>query len=405
MNTLLLSGYGINMRVDGGRLHIKDGHDKDKPDPREYIFKPKFIDLDNIVLYGHSGNITLDAIKWLTKQNVQITVLNWDGRLLTTIMPPESKQSITRMAQYRAFENGQRLGIAKKIIDAKIKNSIAVLTWLGQRYEEVADSKEQIMRDIQVNWSQLSKAATIKQVMGIEGIVAKIYWDTISKVIDCRLEFDGRVYGKTFRPMGAVDPVNALFNYGYSILESHCWKALNSNGLDPYVGFLHQMASGNAALVYDLQEPFRWLVDVAVIIGLEKKMFDKKDFIRTENYNIRLRPGGAEKLIREVVEQISRKVPYQKASYEWSYVISLKARELAHYITLKRKSIDLANPEANLKRVDNSSLREKILNTRYSEWEKMGHSKGTLHQLKKKASGEAPFKLYGRLKERLMVDG
>jgi CRISPR-associated protein Cas1 len=227
MNILLLSGYGISINVDGGKLHIKDGHDEDKPDPKEYVFKPKFIDLDNIVLYGHSGNITLDAIKWLTKQNIQITVLNWDGRLLTTIMPPESKQSITRMAQYRAHGNGQRVDIAKKIIDAKIRNSITVLNWLGERYREVADSKEQIMNDIRVNWSQLAKATTVKQVMGIEGMVARVYWDTIAKVIDDRLEFDGRVYGKTFRPMGAVDPVNALFNYGYSILESQCWKALN----------------------------------------------------------------------------------------------------------------------------------------------------------------------------------
>jgi CRISPR-associated protein Cas1 len=150
-------------------------------------------------------------------------------------MPQESKQSLTRMAQYRAYENGQRVDIAKKIIDAKIKNSIAVLNWLAKRYKVIDDSKDQVVKDIRANWSQLSSATTVKQVMGIEGMVARVYWDTISKVIDDRLEFDGRVYGKTFRPMGAVDPVNALFNYGYSILESQCWKALNSNGLDPYV--------------------------------------------------------------------------------------------------------------------------------------------------------------------------
>jgi len=393
MNILLLSGHGIDMHVDGGRLHIKEGHDKEKSDPKEYVYKPKHIDLDNIVVYGHSGNITLDAIKWLTKQNVQITVLNWDGRLLTTIMPPESKQSMTRMAQYRAYENGHRVDIAKKIIDAKIRNSIAVLNWLGERYREVADSKEQIMKEIRVSWSQLPKVTTIKHVMGIEGMAARAYWDTVSKIIDDRLEFDGRVYGKTFRPMEAVDPVNALFNYGYSILESLCWKALNSNGLDPYVGFLHEMTKGNAPLVYDLQEPFRWLVDVAVMTGLEKGLFDKKDFVRTENYNIRIRQRGVEKLIGEVVEQISRKVPYQKANYAWSYVISMKARELAHYIVGKRKLIDFSSPEPDLKRKDTFELREKILRMPYSEWKKMGYSEGTLHYLKEMAKAGYPQRI------------
>jgi len=405
LNYLLLSGYGITINVDGGRLHIKDGHDKDKSNPKEYIYKPKFIDLDNIIIYGHSGNITLDAIKWLTKQSVQITVLNWDGRLLTTIMPPESKQSITRMAQYRAYENGQRVDIAKKIIDAKVKNSIAVLNWLAERYEEVAESKEQIMKNIQANWSLLPKATTVKQVMGIEGMIARVYWDTLSKIIDDRLEFNGRVYGKTTRPMGAVDPVNALFNYGYSILESQCWKALNSNGLDPYVGFLHQMAPGSAALVYDLQEPFRWIVDVAIITGLEKKIFDKKDFVRTENYNIRIRPSGVEKLIRELANQFSTKVPYQKASYEWSYVAFLKARELAHYFTGKRKSIDFYSPDPELKRQDSIELREKILNMSYSEWKRMGHSKGTLHYLKKNAKSSKHFSLHRNVATRIMSVG
>jgi CRISPR-associated protein Cas1 len=318
-------------------------------------------------------------------------------------MPPESKQSITRMAQYRAHENGQRVDIAKKIIDAKIKSSIAVLNWLGGRYEKVAESREQIVKDIWVNWSKLSKATTVKQAMGVEGMVARTYWDTISKVVDDRLEFDGRAYGKTLRPMGAVDPVNALFNYGYSILESQCWKALSSNGLDPYVGFLHQIAQGSAPLVYDLQEPFRWLVDVAVITGLEKRVFDKKDFIRTENYNIRIRPNGVEKLISELASQFSSRIPYQKASHEWGYVIILKAREMAHYIIGKKKSMDFSSPELKLKRGDNLELREKILNISYSEWQRKGYSKGTLHYLRKNVRNEEHFRVRKKVKEKILL--
>jgi len=127
-------------------------------------------------------------------------------------------------------------------------------------------------------------------------------------------------------------------------------------------------------------------------------LFDKKDFVRTENYNIRIRPSGVQKLIKEVTEQLSTKVPYQKANYEWSYVISLKARELSHYIVGKKKSMDLSSPEPGLGREDNLELREKILSMSYSEWKRMGHSKGTLHQLKRKANKKEPFKVYRKVK-------
>jgi len=161
------------------------------------------------------------------------------------------------------------------------------------------------------------------------------------------------------------------------------------------------MAQGSAALVYDIQEPFRWLVDVAVITGLEKKVFDKKDFIRTENYNIRIRPNGVEKLVREVVEQFSTKVPYQKVSCEWNYVIFLKSKELAHHITGKRESIDFSVPKPYLRREDSLELRQKILNMSYSEWKNRGYSKGTLHCLKKNSSNIKPFRIRGKVRIRV----
>lgn len=67
MKLLLLDGYGIDMRVDGGKLHIKEGRSSPDEEPEEYIFAPKRIDIDNIIIYGRKGNLTLDAIRWLIK--------------------------------------------------------------------------------------------------------------------------------------------------------------------------------------------------------------------------------------------------------------------------------------------------------------------------------------------------
>lgn len=76
MKFLLLNGHGIDMRVSGSKLHVKDGRFSTTEEPEEYVFSPKRIDVDSIIIYGRSGNLTLDAIRWLIKHNIQISILN-----------------------------------------------------------------------------------------------------------------------------------------------------------------------------------------------------------------------------------------------------------------------------------------------------------------------------------------
>ena len=91
-----------------------------------------------------------------------------------------------------------------------------------------------------------------------------------------------------------------------------------------------------------MQEPFRFLVDFAVLNLIETNGIDKKDFIRTENYSLRLRPSGAKKITEAVNSCFNARVSYQSKNPMWSYVILLKARELAYYLTGKRKKIDFS---------------------------------------------------------------
>lgn len=102
----------------------------------------------------------------------------------------------------------------------------------------------------------------------------------------------------------AYDEVNALLNYGYAILEAEIRKGINAIVLDPSIGFLHEIAESKTPLVYDIQELFRWLVDLSVIELLEEKKLKKNDFIVTENYHIRLRENTA-KLLIEKIKKIS----------------------------------------------------------------------------------------------------
>jgi CRISPR-associated protein Cas1 len=132
MKTLYLSGHGISMRVDYSHLMIRDGCEFERPEPMTYELTPKHDEFDNIVIYGHSGIITLEAIKWLSKHNIQLTILNWNGSLVASVTITEPKQGANRFAQYRAFNSKSRVDIGKKFIEAKIRTSIVVLDWVVQ---------------------------------------------------------------------------------------------------------------------------------------------------------------------------------------------------------------------------------------------------------------------------------
>jgi len=394
MKILLLDGYGIDMRVDGGKLHIKEGRSSPEEEPQKYIFFPKRIDIDSIIVYGRSGNITLDAIRWLIKHNVQISILNWDGKLLTTMLPPESTNVKTKFAQYHAFEDQKkRVEIAKKFIEAKFNKSQSVIDYLKLRYPEVNF-------DISDELSKLDGAKTIREIMGVEGGLAWKYWNEFSKAIPEKYEFCSRI-DQYRRPMGSGDMVNTMLNYGYALLEAECLRVINTVGLDPHVGFLHEMNPSKNSLAYDLQEPFRFLVDLAVINLVENGTMDKKDFIVTENYNLRLRGLGGKKVANEFSNMLNKPVNYGDKQTTWGSVLLLKARELAHNLTGKSKELDFVSPEFGVNRVDSHEIRQKILNISYVDWKKLGFSKGTLHYMKQNAKSDKPFTLNSHVLERV----
>jgi CRISPR-associated protein Cas1 len=155
------------------------------------------------------------------------------------------------------------------------------------------------------------------------------------------------------------------------------------------------------SLAYDLQEPYRFLVDFAVINLVESERMDTKDFIRTESYSLRLKPLGAKKVTEEFQNWMNKKVPYQKNSVAWSYALLLKTRELAQYLVEKKKAIDFSKPEFGIGRQDSEDIRQKILNISYTDWKNIGFSKGTLHYMKQNAKADKPFTLNVHVRERL----
>ncbi|MGI0046756.1 MAG: CRISPR-associated endonuclease Cas1 [Nitrosotalea sp.] len=189
-------------------------------------------------------------------------------------------------------------------------------------------------------YSQLDSAHELREIMKIEGDVAKWYYPTFSLLFNSELRFSSRNNTRTFRPKDASDVINTLLNYGFGILYAEVAKQLNALGLDCYVGFYHRNHESHLALVYDMIEPFRHLID--------RSVFEIQDQIRNKDY-VYSREGIvvlAEELKQKYIELLStifdrkrdykarcgirRKDGYQRM--EEITIMKMKCIELRNYI-------------------------------------------------------------------------
>ena len=92
--------------------------------------------------------------------------------------------------------------------------------------------------------------------------------------------------------------MKAILSYAYAVLQSHVRIATVSQGLDPYIGYLHAIRLRRLALVYDLMEPPCPRVDHLVLGFVRSHMFSSRHFM--------LGTSGVRRLYSQLARRISR---------------------------------------------------------------------------------------------------
>jgi len=265
-----------------------------------------------------------------------------------------------------------------------------LLDWLAERYD--------IEREVRLVKKQalgLENARTVVEIRSVEGRVAAKYWDAYGKVLPETLDFRGRMTSS--HQNNATDPVNAALNYGYGVLEGECRRAINAVGLEPSVGFLHDFSNYQTkqSLVYDLQELFRWLVDLTVMQAFESGALDLPHFYFTgDDYRYRFNGEAKTRFMNLLREQFNSGVTYKGRVLRWDTVIEQKTSELSRFLVGRSREVDFTEPMPNLERPDSYDLRTRILSLTQTDATKLGVCKSTLHYLRSNAKAHRSFKVY-----------
>jgi CRISPR-associated protein Cas1 len=403
LKPLHLSGYGVKIKVNNLRsrsdLHVTDGRDGFEKQPETYTFRPRRISHDSIIIDGHSGYISLQAFHWLSRNKIPVFILNYDGALISSILPPMPVKADLRVAQIDSYrDQRKRFTIAHAIVEAKIQRSLDVLHWLGERYD-----LERKIREAKKEALCLSKAKAINDLRVVEARVAQKYWEAFQFVIPETFCFQSRLI-RSRRPNNASDPVNLVLNYSYGVLEGEVRRAINTVGLEPSVAWLHEFtgAQTRESCVYDLMEPFRWLGDVTTVQAFESGVLDLKDFYFTgDDYRYRIEIEAKRRFLELLKERFNSGVKCRGKMWKWDTVILGKTQELARYLLGKSKGMEFVEPSPELRKGDSAEIRNRILELTQSEARKLGIGKSTLHHLRKRVFSNSELRIYQKVVNRL----
>ncbi len=398
MRPLLLHGFGTSVRINGRTLEIDW-----RSEGRKESYRPQQLPFDSIIVDSLTGSVSFEALRFLAVHGIPVTLLRWNGTVLSTILPRGPSNGELRVAQVAAFQAPERrLRIAREFVREKVSKTVQLVEFLTRTFpvsahpirNEVAGGVGRSLNDLRT----------------YEGRVAQAYWKEYAKAVDSLWPKSGFVSRRSPQRSwnnSAADPTNALLNYGYSLLESACRSAIVSVGLLPEIGFVHEIAPSKLPLVYDMQEPFRWLVDLSVLEVIRDAKLDRKcDFIVTENYHIRLRPPAAEALIDRFSANMNRRVRYNDRPLSYESVVLEAARGLARHLADPDHRLDLSYPfGVGESGHVSTNVRARVLALTPTERKSMGIAKNTWHYIRNRADHGKPLKLYKKVARRLSTAG
>lgn len=269
LNTLYITTPEAYLSKDG--LNVVVSVDKDER------FRIPIMNIENIVTFGYMG-ASPGLMKLCMDNNVSLSFMTPQGRFICRIQGPTKGNVLLRKKQYTLSEDKNvSLHLAKLFTTGKVYNTRSIL----QRYIRDNGSDEDVEQVIkQLNWQKkrILQAENMDILRGEEGQAANTYFDIFDHLILQQKE-DFAFNGRNRRP--PKDEVNAMLSFVYTLIANDVASALESVGLDPYIGFMHTLRPGRTSLALDMMEELRaYLGDRLVLSMINRKQITKKDFIR-----------------------------------------------------------------------------------------------------------------------------
>lgn len=333
LNTLFILTEDAYLSLQNENVVIWQGEEKRGQVPLQT--------LENIVTFSYKG-ASPALMGACADRDMGLAFCTPHGRFLARVSGESRGNVLLRRKQYRlADQVEERLGFARDFIAGKLHNSRVLLARALRDHRMSIDEAavSSVVQELARSIREARKVSDADTLHGVEGNAAHSYFSVFGEMILQDKEhfpFHGRVK----RPPDSA--VNALLSFAYTLLAHDCASALESVGLDAYVGFFHTDRAGRVSLALDLMEELRSIfADRFVLTMINNRVIRANDFETQENGAVLLVKDGRKKFLsawqekkREVIKHpfLEEKIPWGLVPYVQSLLLARTIRgDLSEY--------------------------------------------------------------------------
>ncbi|HIX82831.1 type I-B CRISPR-associated endonuclease Cas1b [uncultured Thomasclavelia sp.] len=303
-------------RKDDSLVLINEKGKKDIPIERVY----------DLYIFG-TVSVNTVLLSFLSKKGICIHFYNYYDFYIGSFYPKETLVSgsllVKQVEKYQEYES--RLLIAQQIIEAASYNILRNLKYYNSRDKDL----KQYILQIENLRKEIYATRNISSLMGIEGNIRKVYYESWKIIINQDVEFEKRVK----RPPDNM--VNTLISFMNSFIYTKTLSEIYKTQLNPTISYLHEPSDKRFSLCLDLSEVFKPLiVDRTIFSLLNKNMITEDDFYMDDGNYYRMKDRTMKVVVKALEDTLSRSIKHKDLNRNVSYkhLIRLEAYKLIKHI-------------------------------------------------------------------------
>ena len=323
LNTLYVTNENAYLSLDGENLVCRIEN--------ENKFRIPFDNVENIVCFGYTGCSPAVMGKCVSKC-IPINFVSPQGKFLAKVCGETKGNVFLRVAQIDVFRENDII-LARNTLSAKFCNCIQTIKRTLHDSPELRENEEilKVINTLKDGTEAVFQVSTSEQLLGIEGNCAHAYFSVFDKMITNKSDAFRFSYRNKRPPL---DNVNAMLSFVYTLYTNEFAAALETVGLDSYIGFFHALRSGRSSLACDLVEETRCLVERFVLTLINLRIVSEDDFEKQVSGAVWLNESGRKKVITRWQEKKRTDYmhPFLKQKIQFGLIPYVQSNLLAKYV-------------------------------------------------------------------------
>ena len=323
LNTLFVLSEDSYLSLDGETVLVLAGEQKRGQFPLHT--------LEGILCFSYKGASPALMGK-CAREGVNLAFLTPRGRFLARVSGENPGNVLLRKEQYRISDDESRsCRYARSFVFGKVYNGRWSIERTRRDHALRVDTEalRRASKTLSDSLPSILAETSLDSLRGLEGQAAAVYFGAFDTLLLNQRETFAFT-GRSRRP--PLDPLNAMLSFAYSLLSNICAGALESVGLDAYVGFLHRDRPGRSSLALDLMEELRPLfADRFVATLINNRVIQPGHFEQQPGGAVLLTDEGRKIFLAAWQKRLSESLthPYLKEKMVWGLVPYVQALLLA----------------------------------------------------------------------------